>query len=224
VNRNPTGASGAEPINEATRAKLIELVTRGGNGILLADFPGVGGAAMARALTGKPVRPATRALIRLGLERLAAEKNLSDREKECDAGIAGGCGACKKCDPAWWEKLRAEEAAKEKPKRYELSGDVECSRCKASIANGHDGLCAACRLAYPFGPSDLGVGTTQPVCPRCLDIVPGTPGGTPEEPHPGPFTEDLCAACHKAIDASLEPEERAEARRVRAAREKAVKP
>ena len=33
------------------------------------------------------------------------------------------------------------------------------------------------------------------VCPRCLDIEPGTPGGNPEEPHPGPFTENLCAAC-----------------------------
>jgi hypothetical protein len=25
---------------------------------------------------------------------------------ECDAGIAGGCGACEKCDPVWWQSLR----------------------------------------------------------------------------------------------------------------------
>lgn len=36
-----------------------------------------------------------------------------------------------------------------------------------------------------------------PVCPRCLDIEPGTPGGTPDEPHPGPFTRDLCAPCER---------------------------
>lgn len=33
------------------------------------------------------------------------------------------------------------------------------------------------------------------VCPRCLDVKPGTPAGSPEQPHPGPFTADLCAAC-----------------------------
>lgn len=33
------------------------------------------------------------------------------------------------------------------------------------------------------------------VCPRCLDRVPGTPGGTPDECHPGPFARDLCAPC-----------------------------
>jgi len=218
VSRNPTGASGAEPLDEATRAKLVALA---GGANFRASFPELSEASLARALTGKSVRPATRALIRLGLERLAKQKGAG---KTCCRWHAGGGapGPCMIASPR--EIAEATGASKEKPKRYELSGDVECSRCKASIANGHDGLCAACRLAYPFGPSDLGVGTTQPVCPRCLDLVPGTPGGTPEEPHPGPFTEDLCAACHKAIDASLEPEERAEARRVRAAREKAVKP
>ena len=30
-------------------------------------------------------------------------------EDECDAGIAGGCGACEKCDPEWWEELRKQE-------------------------------------------------------------------------------------------------------------------
>jgi hypothetical protein len=35
----------------------------------------------------------------------------------------------------------------------------------------------------------------SPVCPRCLDLEPGTPGGTPETPHPGPFAQDLCAPC-----------------------------
>lgn len=36
------------------------------------------------------------------------------------------------------------------------------------------------------------------VCPRCLGIVPGVPGGTPEDPHPGPFTDSLCAKCEAA--------------------------
>lgn len=40
----------------------------------------------------------------------------------------------------------------------------------------------------------------QPVCPRCLDVTPGTPGGMPEKPHPGPFTEKLCEACVKAVE------------------------
>ncbi len=25
---------------------------------------------------------------------------------ECNALIAGGCGACEKCDPAWWVGLK----------------------------------------------------------------------------------------------------------------------
>jgi hypothetical protein len=36
-----------------------------------------------------------------------------------------------------------------------------------------------------------------PVCPRCLDIEPGTPGGTPEQPHHGPFRNDLCSPCEQ---------------------------
>lgn len=35
------------------------------------------------------------------------------------------------------------------------------------------------------------------VCPRCLDIEPGVPGGTPEAPHPGPFTRELCGPCER---------------------------
>jgi len=27
----------------------------------------------------------------------------TDTELECEAGIHGGCGACKVCDPEWWE-------------------------------------------------------------------------------------------------------------------------
>lgn len=30
-------------------------------------------------------------------------------EIECDAGIAGGCGACRRCDPDWWAALDAVE-------------------------------------------------------------------------------------------------------------------
>ena len=39
---------------------------------------------------------------------------------------------------------------------------------------------------------------TDPVCPRCLGIEPGKPGGDPELPDPGPYTEDLCEACKAA--------------------------
>jgi hypothetical protein len=68
------------PLDATQLAKLRALVKPGGAGILLADFPGVGGAAMARALAGLPVRAATAELIRLGLERLAKEKVRSDFE------------------------------------------------------------------------------------------------------------------------------------------------
>jgi hypothetical protein len=45
-----------------------------------------------------------------------------------------------------------------------------------------------------------------PVCPRCLDIEPGVPGGDPETPHPGPFTEKLCKVCAShGADALTEP-------------------
>lgn len=109
-------------------------------------IPGVGREGMAQALAGLPVRPATRALIRLGLERLAAE-----------------------------EKDRASVAAPPKnafPWSPHLTPEM-----KAAFASGASALVRA------------------PVCPRCLGLEPGTPGGTPEEPHPGPFTEGLCAAC-----------------------------
>ena len=79
-------------------------------------------------MQGHPVRPATHAAIRLGLERLAS--------------------------------------------------DAAAAFNRASV------------------PGDE---TRKPVCPRCLDVTPGTPGGTPEEPHPGPFTEELCTACAKAV-------------------------
>ena len=32
-----------------------------------------------------------------------------DRFADCDAGISGGCGACKKCDPLYWSKLALRE-------------------------------------------------------------------------------------------------------------------
>jgi hypothetical protein len=42
------------------------------------------------------------------------------------------------------------------------------------------------------------VATAAPVCPRCLGVEPGKPCGTPNDPHPGPFTTDLCAPCEAA--------------------------
>jgi hypothetical protein len=44
----------------------------------------------------------------------------------------------------------------------------------------------------------------RPVCPRCLNLVPGEPGGVRWWAHPGPFTDDprtehLCAPCFAAV-------------------------
>lgn len=38
-------------------------------------------------------------------------------------------------------------------------------------------------------------GFVDPVCPRCLGIEPGIPGGDPNDPHPGPFANELCIQC-----------------------------
>jgi hypothetical protein len=39
------------------------------------------------------------------------------------------------------------------------------------------------------------VAVASPVCPRCLDLIPGTPGGDPDHPHPGPFVDGMCVTC-----------------------------
>lgn len=43
-----------------------------------------------------------------------------------------------------------------------------------------------------------------PVCPRCLDENPGTPGGSPDAPHTGPFTAELCDACEAVTRLTLD--------------------
>lgn len=159
MSRNPTGASGAAPLDEEQLTKLRALVKPGGGGLALADFEGVGGPAMARALAGLPVRPATRALIRLGLERLA------NIERDVD-------------------RLEHYQAHPQIPCRFldhDALGDSE------PRPEEHDPGCpwVAARMR-------------PPVCPRCLDLTPGTPGGTPDTPHPGPFTDELCAVCERA--------------------------
>jgi len=129
VNRNPTGASGKEPLGEGERAQLTAIAGTKGFDVEL-SFPELSEFAFARALLGKPVNRSTRELVRLGLERLAQKATTAFN-------------------------------------RASVPGDE--TRVKA------------------------------PVCPRCLDIVPGTPGGEPETPHPGPFTDELCAACVKVV-------------------------
>jgi len=38
------------------------------------------------------------------MSRLNASKSFDEeRFEKCDAGIVGGCGACVKCDPEWWQ-------------------------------------------------------------------------------------------------------------------------
>ncbi len=39
-----------------------------------------------------------------------------------------------------------------------------------------------------------------PVCPRCLGLEPGKPGGDPLHPHAGPFTPELCSSCQGALE------------------------
>jgi len=50
---------------------------------------------------------------------------------------------------------------------------------------------------------DQADGIRAPVCPRCLGVDPGKPGGKPEEPHSGPFTAELCGACAAATKSTL---------------------
>lgn len=60
-----------------------------------------------------------------------------DLYEECDAGVAGGCGACRKCDPEWWENLR---------KREEQKMNVQEKRCLrlATYEYGGCGVCENC--------------------------------------------------------------------------------
>lgn len=52
------------------------------------------------------------------------------------------------------------------------------------------------------------------VCPRCLDVEPGKPAGSPDAPHPGPFRDELCTPCETANARSLVEEGRHEAAKV----------
>ena len=90
------------PLTNEQRSKLFNLHKRLGRDKTLELIPGLGSAGLASALAGYPVRAATRELIRLGLERLGKESRRTENGEECDAEIAGGCGACVKCDPKWW--------------------------------------------------------------------------------------------------------------------------
>jgi len=40
-------------------------------------------------------------------------------EEECDAGIAGGCGACEKCDPEWWAELAKKDKDREESEKVD---------------------------------------------------------------------------------------------------------
>lgn len=52
-------------------------------------------------------------------------------------------------------------------------------------------------IGRPRDPEGVGMAEVapDPICPRCLGVEPGKPGGDPEHPHPGPFTAEFCAAC-----------------------------
>lgn len=57
-------------------------------------------------------------------------------------------------------------------------------------------------------PSEAKVSEGTPVCPRCLNLSPGKPAWrSPENPHPGPFTEDLCTACNATTEKQIAAQE-----------------
>jgi len=53
-------------------------------------------------------------------------------------------------------------------------------------------------FAQPREAPVVDAAAAAPVCPRCLGVEPGKPCGNPNDPHPGPFTTDLCAPCESA--------------------------
>ena len=68
-------------------------------------------------------------------------------------------------------------------------------------------------MGAPYGVTEVGwdeergdwsrVVKAVPVCSRCLDVTPGAPFSDPAQPHPGPFTERLCAPCGRTVEADL---------------------
>jgi hypothetical protein len=78
-----------------------------------------------------------------------------------------------------------------------------------------------CPTLTTGGPCTCDTGDLAPVCPRCLDVTPGTPAGDLANPHPGPFLPELCTACalatsepvpqfaHSFLDEQPEPDESA---------------
>src|SRR5690349_20801905 len=50
------------------------------------------------------------------------------------------------------------------------------------------------------------VARSRPVCPRCLGIEPGVPGGSPEHPYMGPVASVLCSPCEAIVSSRLAAE------------------
>jgi hypothetical protein len=71
---------------------------------------------------------------------------------ECDAGIAGGCGACEKCDPVWWRSLKHVGKLKEQILKWRecIAGlerskaSAEFIRAKIELAAKADGVGKCC--------------------------------------------------------------------------------
>lgn len=201
---NPTGLRGDAPLEAAAVEQLKSYCP---NGIIPVPFiPSVGPTAIRNALAGLPVRSSTRTLISQGLERLdikrrndAAEQLHHRIQKEIEAGASRG-------DPINCDGTRGRFVGT-RDGRHWIAWEGEDF---ATVCAAFDGRDAA---------------KVKPVCPRCLDIDSGIPGGdpdgAPDHPHSGPFTSKLCDPCSRAVEQALRAEGRTEAADFeRAARDK----
>lgn len=200
---------GKPGIGEKTAAAILEKFGSAEAAVraALSDLP-------ASAFDGLPSR--TAALLRAGGEA-ALSMGLTCAKLRTDATVPSDIsfGEWEDVERALLERQKAQQSEP----RPEVVVDVGRSipeACKAMQEAAHAQLTkdaalkaneedverkAEERLASKIGPKGveemrrIANAPGDPVCPRCLGVEPGKPGGDPEHPHPGPFTAEFCAAC-----------------------------
>lgn len=170
---------GGEPLPYELRAELQARASRVGPAALAVQLD-VTEMVLARALAGFAVKGSSVKLIRAGLERVA--KDLPPANP-MDGAI---------------------DRAKARSMGREVARGVAAGALPKSIDDACDVIDRRLSGAGQMVDREAIARSIRPVCPRCLDIVPGTPGGSPESPHPGPFTAELCAPCSRAYVAECE--------------------